>query len=135
MDDYDKFPTAFQSLVQQKCPRCRQGKCFPNPTYSAKFKVMYDNCPQCGVGFEPEPGFYWGAMYISYAFTVGISIIWGVILYTFFDDPPVPVYLGVIFSTILALSPPLLRYSRIVMLYLFSPIGFDPEMAKKVADK
>lgn len=100
--------------------------------YSARFKVMHQHCPVCGVGLEPEPGFYWGAMYISYAFTVGIAIVWGIVLYSFFNDPAVPVYLGAIFSTVLALAPPLLRYSRMVMLYLFSPIRFDPEIAQQV---
>lgn len=35
---------------------------------------MPEACPHCGQDFVIEPGFYWGAMYISYliiAFTMG----------------------------------------------------------------
>jgi RsiW-degrading membrane proteinase PrsW (M82 family) len=99
--------------------------------YSARFKAMPDKCPVCGVELEPEPGFYWGAMYISYAFTVGIAVVWGIILYNFFNDPAVPVYLAAIFGTVFVLAPPIIRYSRILMLFLFSPIKYDPKAREK----
>ncbi|GJM36193.1 MAG: hypothetical protein DHS20C18_51940 [Saprospiraceae bacterium] len=31
--------------------------------------VMKDRCDHCNQNFMPEPGFYYGAMYISYIFT------------------------------------------------------------------
>lgn len=27
---------------------------------------QYAHCPKCGQNYFPEPGFYWGAMFISY---------------------------------------------------------------------
>ncbi|MBU6274968.1 MAG: DUF983 domain-containing protein, partial [Bacteroidetes bacterium] len=48
---------------------------------------MHDDCPHCGFHFEIEPGFFWGAMYISYAFSVAVSVIFGVATYVVFDDP------------------------------------------------
>ncbi len=30
---------------------------------------MYEHCPVCGQDYEPEPGFYYGAMFISYIIT------------------------------------------------------------------
>lgn len=36
---------------------------------------MPDRCPCCAQKFEPEPGFYYGAMFISYIFTGWFSIL------------------------------------------------------------
>ncbi|WP_424964423.1 DUF983 domain-containing protein [Ekhidna sp.] len=35
---------------------------------------MHKKCPNCSQSLEPEPGFYTGAMYVSYAFQVAIII-------------------------------------------------------------
>lgn len=35
---------------------------------------MHTECPVCGQKFEPEPGFYYGAMFISYIFTGFFSL-------------------------------------------------------------
>ena len=36
---------------------------------------MHDACTNCGQKFEPEPGFYYGAMFISYIMTAWIFLI------------------------------------------------------------
>lgn len=38
-------------------------------------------CSVCGQAFEPEVGFYWGAMYVSYGFSTFIVAIVVVLLY------------------------------------------------------
>ena len=35
---------------------------------------MPKNCPKCGQDFEIETGFYYGAMYVSYALTIAINV-------------------------------------------------------------
>ncbi len=35
---------------------------------------MHNTCPHCGQDFLPEPGFYYGAMFISYIFMGWFSI-------------------------------------------------------------
>jgi len=57
------------SIFAFKCPKCHEADMFPEPTFSFKqpFK-MKDQCEVCGQDFEPEPGFYYGAMFISYIF-------------------------------------------------------------------
>lgn len=59
----------FYNIVSLKCPRCQQGDLFPTPTFSfrAPFK-MPEQCPSCQQPYMPEPGFYYGAMFISYIF-------------------------------------------------------------------
>ncbi len=56
----------FQSVLANTCPRCRRGSLFVKPyTLKSAYK-MHDRCPNCGQTYEPEPGFYFGAMFLSY---------------------------------------------------------------------
>ena len=59
------------------CPKCGQGKLFKNPNpYNFKtIADMPDNCPHCNLSFMPEPGFYYGAMFMSYVVTVALSVL------------------------------------------------------------
>jgi uncharacterized protein (DUF983 family) len=119
------------ALLEGRCPRCREGKMFPYPaTKLSKFNVMNKTCPHCGVRLEPEPGFYQGAMYIGYGFTVAVMVIVGLILYYFFDDPSEWVYIGVVVAIMILAAPLNYRYSRIVYLYSFGGIKYDPSWSK-----
>lgn len=91
---------------------------------------MHKSCLYCGLNYEPEPGFFWGAMYISYAFSVGIVLITGFTLYFLFDDPSLWVYLLSIPLALLAFMPFMFRYSRVLMLYFLARIKYDPSLAK-----
>lgn len=87
---------------------------------------MPAQCPVCGQAYEPEPGFYFGAMYISSGFSTGILLLIGFILYYFANDPPLWVYIISVAAAVLLVTPLLFRYSRAVMLYGFGGTGFDP---------
>lgn len=91
---------------------------------------MNDLCPNCGLRFEVEPGFFWGAMYISYAFTTGILIVSGVLVYFLLNDPEFWVYLVTVISITFISIPWNFRYSRALMLYLFSSVSFDNKLSK-----
>lgn len=57
-----------QSVLKLKCPRCRQGDLFDSKS-SFNYKQltkMPKACPVCDQNYLPEPGFYYGAMFISY---------------------------------------------------------------------
>lgn len=60
----------FSSIYQYKCPRCREGDLFVKPFNMSKPLDMNEKCSCCGQNFEPEPGYYFGAMFISYGWTV-----------------------------------------------------------------
>jgi hypothetical protein len=90
---------------------------------------MNDTCPHCGVRLEPEPGFYQGAMYVGYAFTVAMIVIIGITLYVL-SDPSEWVYIGTIIA-VMGLAVPLnYRYSRIVYLFLFGGVRYDPRLSQ-----
>ena len=81
---------------------------------------MPAECPVCWQTYEPEPGFYYGAMYISSGFSTGIMLNY------FAHDPPLWVYVTTVAAAVLAATPLLFRYSRAVMLCGFGGARFDP---------
>lgn len=114
------------ALLSGRCPRCRQGDMFSYPvTNLAKFNKMNESCPHCGVRLEPEPGFYQGAMYVGYAFTLAVILIVGLTLYLL-GDPAEWVYIIAVIGVMLLLVPVNYRFSRIVYLYAFGGIKYDP---------
>ena len=87
---------------------------------------MPAECPVCHQTYEPEPGFSYGAMYISSGFSTGILLAIGFLLNCFANDPPLWVYVVTVAAGVLAATPLLFRYSRAVMLYGFGGASFDP---------
>ncbi|MBL7849168.1 MAG: DUF983 domain-containing protein [Cyclobacteriaceae bacterium] len=84
---------------------------------------MNKECPVCGAGFEPEPGFYFGSMFITYAFNVVLVILCGVSLYYFWDLPEWA-YLVLIFLLTVVALPFSFRLSRILWLYWFGGLAY-----------
>lgn len=116
-----------RAVLQGKCPRCRQGDIFKFPfSKISKFSVMNDTCANCGTSFMPEPGFYFGALYVSYAFTIVFFIGLWLILYLLFD-PADWVYGTAIVLACVLFIPFSFRYSRILFLYWFGGIGYKDE--------
>jgi uncharacterized protein (DUF983 family) len=123
--------SSLTALLEGKCPRCRAGDMFAYPASNLRrFNVMNDVCPQCGLRLEPEPGFYQGAMYVSYGFTIAFMVVIGLLLYFFAGDPSEWVYIGVVVAVMFLLVPLNYRYSRIVFLYLFGGVKYDPHLSK-----
>lgn len=110
------------SVVQCKCPNCREGDLFIYPFWHlTKFNQMHKYCPVCHDLLEPEPGFYQGAMYVGYGFTVAILTIISVTLYLI-GGMPNSVYMIVNISTMILVAPLNYRYSRVLYLYWFGKI-------------
>jgi uncharacterized protein (DUF983 family) len=115
------------ALLRLKCPHCHEGPLFTHSAFNlTKFAQMPAHCPVCGQAYEPEPGFYWGAMFVSYAFTVAIFAVSGVLLYYLAGDPPLWVYVVTVGLAALLTTPLVLRYSRALMLYLFGGVRYAP---------
>jgi hypothetical protein len=90
---------------------------------------MNKTCPHCGVRLEPEPGFYQGSMYVQYGFTLALLILISAVLY-FLGDFSEWVYIGVTIGAIIILAPINYRYSRILYLYMFGGIKYDPHLSQ-----
>lgn len=70
-----KKGTKLYSVVNMKCPRCNEGDFFVSGPYD--FKHVGETptyCSECHQKYAKEPGFYYGAMYVSYAFGVALFV-------------------------------------------------------------
>ena len=107
-------------LLANKCPHCGKGHVYQNGNF-ARFgnSKMNGSCPECHISFTKDPGFYWGAMYVSYALamleaivTYGVTRILGAPAFH-------PVHLFLMLLVLLLCSPFNFRMSRLIWLYLF----------------
>lgn len=112
-------PKLIRAWLECRCPHCRTGKVFPEPAFHpVHFHQMNESCPHCGVTFIPEPGFYFGAMYVSFAFTVALMTAVWLFLRVLFN-PAESIYIGSLIGTAFLLAPLSFRYSRMIWLYWF----------------
>lgn len=111
-----------QAIINAKCPRCRRGDLFMNSMYGFSSQKMHTNCPKCGLKFEVEPGYFYVAMYVSYAINVALAVTVGVLTFLISNETESPwIYVATIFVASLILAPANFRYSRVILLHLLSP--------------
>ena len=119
--------TKMYSISKMKCPQCQEGKFLVSHPYD--FKHLGDvrtNCDVCDLKYEREPGFFYGAMYVSYAFTVGIMLVGGIVIFNLFNDPDAMGYVIPITTISLILVPFNYRTSRVIFIHLFSGVKYRP---------
>lgn len=74
-----------KSIFLYKCPKCRQGDLFVKPFELKKPLNMPERCSVCAQKMVPEPGFYFGAMFISYIITAFVFLAIAGVLIIFYD--------------------------------------------------
>lgn len=122
-----KRKSALSAIIRLKCPQCREGDLFSEPVYKlSKLGDMPVNCDKCGFHFEREPGFFYGAMYVSYALTVGVFLASVLTLYVLFEDPSINTYVAFIVIVSILLYPFTFRYSRVLFLNIFGGAEYVP---------
>lgn len=90
--------------------------------------MMNKQCEVCGQKFEPEPGFYYGAMFISYIFLGFFSLgLVGLLVFAFHLS--VELSFGVLLAVLAVIFWWNLRFSRSIWIHLV--IRFDPKAAEK----
>ncbi|HOZ86692.1 MAG TPA: hypothetical protein PL029_02990 [Bacteroidia bacterium] len=57
-------------ILTEKCPHCGKGQVFKKKDQMLQLPVMYERCKNCNYFFDREPGYFLGAMYISYGLAV-----------------------------------------------------------------
>ena len=121
------------AILQKKCPRCRKGNMFKYSFLKKphKFNSMHENCPHCGQTFYPEPGFYFGAAYISYGVNVGIIVALFITMNILIEKPTLTQLLSGTIIPALLMVPINFRISRSIFLHLFGGIDFQPELYEK----
>ncbi len=70
------------SIFSFKCPKCHEGDLYETPTFSFRRPFdMPERCSYCAQSYNPEPGFYYGAMFVSYIFTAWFCILFVMFLH------------------------------------------------------
>lgn len=108
------------SMLFNKCPRCHQGDVFTekNPYNLSKIFSLHETCSHCGLKYEKEPSFFYGAMYVSYALTSGWFTIW-FLLYNYVLNIETLTFALSMVGSIVLLSPLTIRWSRLIWLNFF----------------
>ena len=121
--------SAWFAISNHKCPRCREGDIFKYSLLQkpGKFTETHQHCPHCNLRFEREPGFFYGAMYVSYALTMAILLGLTFMLYFFFGDPSAGVYIATVTVSIVLFVPVVFRYSRTLYLHVFGGVKYSKE--------
>jgi len=105
-------------LIKYKCPNCKKGNIF-NSKSIFSFGKMNPSCPECSLKYYVEPGFFYGAMYVSYALAVAESIVTYIICQFFFEKTFDLLIIPYIIAVILLLSTTNYKLSRVLWIYLF----------------
>lgn len=107
-------------MLANKCSRCHQGDVFieKNPYNLSKLFAMHTHCSHCGLQYEKEPSFFYGALYVSYAISSGWFIIWFALDSFFLHMESLPFAL-LVTGFIILVAPLTLRWSRLLWLNFF----------------
>ncbi|HQE33959.1 MAG TPA: DUF983 domain-containing protein [Flavobacterium alvei] len=124
-----KKGSKLNSILTGSCPRCQNESMYSdkNPLHFSKILQMNENCSHCGLQYQIEPSFFYGAMYVSYALNVALSIAVFVISYLFFNSSIKTSFIAIILANIV-LFPFVLRWSRNIYINLF--VKFDKKYKK-----
>ncbi|HSH65037.1 MAG TPA: DUF983 domain-containing protein [Bacteroidia bacterium] len=108
------------SVLRNRCPKCHQTNVFKtsNAFNLKQFDKMNESCSCCGETYEKEPGYFFGAMYVSYALMAGWFIItWAID--SFFIKSETWQYLTFVIISIVLFMPLTFRISRLLWLNFF----------------
>ena len=111
--------TKIMSIFKEKCPNCDEGHVFKQNRGLLQLPEMVDACEECGYRFDREPGYFLGAMYISY----GLAAFQGILTFfcCYFFTPSIST-LGqsiAVITVILLFGKKNYKLSRILYIHLF----------------
>jgi uncharacterized protein (DUF983 family) len=113
------------SILTGTCPKCQNENMYldKNPLHFNKILKMHENCSHCGLKYQIEPSFFYGAMYVSYGLNVATGIAAFIISFVLFGSSLKVAFIAIIVSLIV-LFPFVLRWSRNIYINMF--VSYDP---------
>jgi uncharacterized protein (DUF983 family) len=124
-----KKGSKLNSILTGTCPRCQNESMYldKNPLHFSKLIKMHEKCSHCGLRYEIEPSFFYGAMYVSYGLNVGLSIATFVVSYLIIESSIKTSFIAIVVANIL-LFPFVLRWARNIYINMF--VSFDKKFKK-----
>ena len=118
------------SIIYNCCPRCQSDKLWPksNPYKNILVNNGGDigSCKNCNLKYEIEPGFWYGAMYVSYGLTVFVAIFTWLIIYILNKEMDIFMQISIISFLIIILFPVVYFLSRLIWINLFVSYNKNP---------
>ena len=109
------------NILKGTCPNCGIGAIFKTKGYIflLRMPIMNKRCKTCNLKFEKETGFFFGAMFVSYALAVAEMIASLVLFWIMMDLSPLSVFLIIVVIAFVT-STFNFRLSRTIWIYLFN---------------
>ncbi|ABQ07457.1 hypothetical protein Fjoh_4454 [Flavobacterium johnsoniae UW101] len=130
--DYQQMKkgSKLNSILTGNCPKCQNENMYldKNLLHLGSVLKMHEKCSHCGLRYQIEPSFFFGAMYVSYGLNVGVGIATFIISYVIFESSIKTSFIAII-AVLIILFPVLLRLSRNIYINMF--ISYDPKTAIK----
>ena len=125
-----KKGSKLNSILTGSCPKCQNESMYSdkNPLHLTKVLKMNENCSHCGLKYQIEPSFFYGAMYVSYGLNVAVGIAAFIVSFVFFGASIEQSFLAIVISLIV-LFPFVLRLSRNLYINMF--VSYDPKAGQK----
>jgi|JI10StandDraft_1071094.scaffolds.fasta_scaffold1228533_2 hypothetical protein len=96
---------------------------------------MPERCPQCGLKFELQTGFWWGTGYVSYALSVALiailAVLFAVTIGFSWKNNSVAWFVAAMLTMMVVLQPFIMRLSRVLYLYFFVGYGEATDSEEK----
>ena len=125
-----KKGSKLNSILTGSCPKCQKESMYSdkNPLHLTKVLKMNDHCGHCGLKYQIEPSFFYGAMYVSYGLNVAVGIAAFIVSFVFLGATIEQSFLAIVISLIV-LFPFVLRLSRNLYINMF--VSYDPNAGQK----
>ena len=125
-----KKGSKLNSILTGSCPRCQKESMYSdkNPLHLTKVLKMNDNCSHCGLKYQIEPSFFYGAMYVSYGLNVAVGIAAFIVSFVFFGASIGESFIAIVI-TLIVLFPFVLRLSRNLYINMF--VSYDPKAGQE----
>ena len=124
-----KKGSKLNSILTGSCPKCQNESMYSdkNPLHLTKVLKMNSHCSHCGLKYQIEPSFFYGAMYVSYGLNVATGIAAFIVSFVFLKTTIEQSFLAIII-TLIVLFPFVLRLSRNIYINMF--VSYDPNAKK-----
>ena len=117
------------SILTGTCPRCQKESMYKdqNLLHITNCIKMNENCSHCGLKYQIEPSFFYGAMYVSYGLNVAVGIAAFIITSVIFKMELKWAFISII-GSLLVFFPIVMRFSRSIYINMF--VSYEADFKK-----
>src|SRR5688572_28156688 len=120
MQQESKKQSLVMCALRDCCPFCGRGKVFTR-NHVLKMPVLNHTCSHCKHDFTGEPGYYIGAMYVSYGLAVIMGLSTFLICRFLIGIQSLPLVIAIVAAVLVLTSLKNYKVSRILWLRIFPP--------------